>query len=812
MPRLVALLATLLLVAPPVSAAPRELGPRGVAPTSNYVDRTHVAFAGGRFLTVWNESMGSIGNYVMGALSDASGKRISPVAFPILQTMGDQMLQLVGTGDSFALFTVDGSGSKTKLTDIDTEGRVIRTRELALRQHIRFHAAWNGTHFLVALQHPAGIEYSAEALLLERDGTVVRGDLDINDRTHGFHVTTAGDAFAVFGTSWEHVTAYRITATGVAATQIETERNRHTPIAAGAPNGDIVGVWSAVADDGNSNEIRSVRVTRDGTAGAVHTLFASRDIAGALHVQRVDNGYILIYIALDPTAGLALWQVRLREDGSADGAPSRLALAGGHSEMRAAASDATILLVYGVHSAWPATVESLPLSFNGTTSARETLSLSRTQQMQPALAAGPGRYLAAWTDRVHTAAFLRAATLASDGEPLEDRIVTPAFLATQDVAWNGTEYLVIATRDNRLLSMRVDADGNPMDAEPLILGDTLTSAFNRHASVTWAGDRWVVVWTDRQDSLLFASISRSNTLQEFRTLPIPKRDPSLQLSFWAHAVAFDGSALLLAWTESQTPPCTQIPTCGPFPDPRTFAARMTRSGTLGELVELPLAYTLSAASSRSESVVLGDGIVTILDKAATPRVLASRTLMNWDNIAGDVTWDGETYAVALRFAGFRWHVSVTHLDRNANIIMQRGADTLAPDMLMPPSIAALTPYASIVAIHEGSAADGVRAVVYPETEMAPLPAAPVAPANVHVRPLDGTRFEVTWDAAPRAELYLVEGRTYGGAWIRLELVPADAPLRVTTSYFQVRVRAFNRGGTSADSYPAVQPRRRSARP
>ena len=79
--------------------------------------------------------MSSIGTHLMGAFSDASGRRITTVAFPIVRSFRGRALQLVGTGDSYALFWKDWL-DRTYLTDIDLNGQVTRTTMLALPQHI----------------------------------------------------------------------------------------------------------------------------------------------------------------------------------------------------------------------------------------------------------------------------------------------------------------------------------------------------------------------------------------------------------------------------------------------------------------------------------------------------------------------------------------------------------------------------------------------------------------------------------------------------------------------------------------------------
>src|SRR5688500_7724025 len=103
-------------------AAGRELAPRDLAPTVYWTYQPTTAFAGDRFLTVWFEHR-EPGNAIMGAFSDAEGRRITADSFPIVQTPTDHGLQLLSIGDSYVMFWVDGSG-RMQMADIDREGRI----------------------------------------------------------------------------------------------------------------------------------------------------------------------------------------------------------------------------------------------------------------------------------------------------------------------------------------------------------------------------------------------------------------------------------------------------------------------------------------------------------------------------------------------------------------------------------------------------------------------------------------------------------------------------------------------------------------
>ena len=81
--------------------------------------------------------------------------------------------------------------------------------------------------------------------------------------------------------------------------------------------------------------------------------------------------------------------------------------------------------------------------------------------------------------------------------------------------------------------------------------------------------------------------------------------------------------------------------------------------------------------------------------------VTSREIFNWPAL-GDVTWDGATYAIALRYHAARWRLAVLHLDRNANQVGgSRGVETLPPDQFLAPGIAAIRAGSSLIAVQEG---------------------------------------------------------------------------------------------------------------
>jgi hypothetical protein len=372
--------------------------------------------------------------------------------------------------------------------------------------------------------------------------------------------------------------------------------------------------------------------------------------------------------------------------------------------------------------------------------------------------------------------------------------VAPAYTAARELAWNGSEYLVVATRDRELLATRVASDGTPLDAQPLVLGHD-SNWWHLNAAVAWAGDRWVVAW-DTYEGILLTTV-RNGLVAPARLLGLG------ELAASDPALAFNGSTLLLVWNETDRSACDVFPPCI-IGEQVAYAARITPDGQLAgaKRARIPFAGDYSIATSGNEFVILGDTTATVVD-AQGSKVLASRSIFNW-GATSDVTWDGSSYAVALRYLGASWHVSVTHLDRDLNVVgTPRGTTTLPPDNFVAPSIAR-----SLVGVQEGDPVNGARAVVYRESEMQPLPPPPPAPLNVRATPTGDGRFEITWDESPGAELYRVflYGPDYAGQLWSIFDIPATQPRRVIAQHPAARVIAFNAGGASEPP-----PRRRSTR-
>src|SRR5687767_5049931 len=84
--------------------AGRELAPRSLGESPYRESFPAIAANGGRFLTLWREERREFGVQIMGSLSDATGRRISPESFVVIPNANPTWMQLVPTGDGYTLF------------------------------------------------------------------------------------------------------------------------------------------------------------------------------------------------------------------------------------------------------------------------------------------------------------------------------------------------------------------------------------------------------------------------------------------------------------------------------------------------------------------------------------------------------------------------------------------------------------------------------------------------------------------------------------------------------------------------------------
>ncbi|HVE70379.1 MAG TPA: hypothetical protein VNI54_03350 [Thermoanaerobaculia bacterium] len=781
MQRGIALFLSLLFTTLGALAAGREISPAPIEPTSAVaLDRRLVAASGGRFLTVWQEAgLGPV--TIRGALSDSEGRTISPRSFTILSGGPFIVRSLTGTGDAFVL--VVNIGDQTVFHELDLNGRVTRTRVLPSNIGIE---AWNGSR-LLGVAYVDGI---FSAVLLDRFGTPLVS-APLNGAVNSLHsIAPAGDGFVIVASEYDVQTretslvAFRIGNEGSSMRQLLAEgEGNASGVVAQATGSDVLLAWT------DRFLLHTAIFTRNGELGPTRRV--PFDGVYLTHMMRTPDGYVIAHHNAE-TIGILV----LAPDGTMRTNTTRF-LEISHTAPVAASNGSTMLVVYAPRGTLQ--VAGLPVGADGNSRAPQPLAISPAAQLWPVLATGQGSVLAAWSERSGTAFRIGLRLLDAQGVPLSETRTIPGQLASTQVAFNGSEYLLLGVHDMTVFGIRVAADGTiaaTFDIRPGMM-------FDPRAGVTWAGDRWIVVLPGAQ----FLTITPNGIVSPVRmlTLNAPRtRDASGALE--QAALSYDGTTLLLAWNEFHAAACYWFPPiepCLPAVD-RTFVTRLSREGDVlgARPLEVDAAiHAPSLATSGSEFVVAGVNSATALEvRDGALGILAWRPLPRASS--RDVHWDGAAYAVADRLFTTRWYVGLSHLGRDLrDVAPRRGLTTAAPGFGGSVSIAG-----AVIAVQELDVEMDPRLIAYQTSEMQPLPAPPQAPANVRVTQT-GSVFEVTWDAA-EGTVDVYEVRSLDGEL--LASVTPDQPLRATTRTRQVQVIAINAGGASQAAAPATGRRRTSA--
>jgi hypothetical protein len=782
-----------------------DIAPRPIVPIPYAVPTAAVAFAGGRFLTVWSHERPGQSDLV-GAFSDAEGKRISPAAFLILPNAGSgsvpfPAVQMIGMDDGYALFWIDVSETR-HLMEIDLEGAVrshvtVPVPRSALSALYGERYAWNGTHFFTVVRR--GL--NTEGFEFTRDGRIVR-TFTLERRFTDRAIVPANDGFLVFTASdITGVTLQRVTPNGLSEREYFLHPFGHRIAATDAGNGESLAVW--VSRDA---ELYAARVGADLKPGTRHQLFAGAPVH-PLHVMRTGNGFrVAAWIQGNPGE---LRVFELNTDGSLrSAAPS-----GGDMAIDPmlippfASSDRVMVTLTGsCHYQCGSPLRTLTIREGGAYE-YETIALAPQRQSSPHAAAAGGQFLVSWIDSAAGSTALRGAVVHANGETKRTTHIANGVTAAGDrMSWNGGEIaLVVSRKGDRLVGSRMTRNATPLDAEPFPIAKVV-QAWPMQASVTWHGDRWIVAWIDDRN-LYTAEIEttgRAGTPRRFNNPLRPPR-PELHNEVEAVSVASNGRDLLLVWQN------VMLPDCGPFPCFAShFSTYVTRLDEYGQARDVPAdmrSFTpVSIASSGEEFLLVrGLSVRTIRTDHDMLFVGEPRSLLQYSGGSGmDVAWDGHEYVAAVQYgiteryvARFRLNGDglqtapplFTRLNRQDSFDYEQAA------------VAAEHNLGMIIAVHESlPGADTAHVTVLRESDLGPLPPPPAAPV-ARVEPLDERILLLTWDPVPGADGYYVEFLGSSGDWHWFGALRADERSMRVGASSKHRVRAFNAGGISEPSEP-----------
>ncbi|MGZ5441020.1 MAG: hypothetical protein ACXW5U_14660 [Thermoanaerobaculia bacterium] len=715
MPSLLSAVVALLLLAPVTLAAGRDLAPRPFGPSAYSPQAPLVASAGGKYLTVWLESLDRAGWRYLGAFSDSAGKRLSPTAFVVIPYGIAGPGQLIGTGDSFALFFSHEDG--LQMIDIDLEGRMTGTRIVATRgDRSNPSVAWNGTHF-AALERTAD---QTRVVFFDRGGTIIRSvALPCHSSRHSL-IAVRTDVIVPGVCDGAGLRADWIARHETVSTTIldpSFAGSEAGVIGAAAPGNGTLLAWGSPELD---QSVKTTIVSASGTASPPRTV--AQDGFGQaivpLLLMKTSTGFLLPY-----TVHGNLRVAKLDDEGVLIETNEGPQHSGGASQD--ADSDTAGILVADVYYGAPGSrpfVRTRLVSADAQVSGPELVSIVAARQLAPVLAAGSGTLVAAWTEMQGSTSTVKAARIAIDGTPLGNAVVAVnASLATDDLAWSGAEYLTVIASGGKLRAQRITAFGEPV-AEPAILGNLPIGIQPRVAAV-WAGDHWVVVWTDTQRAF-HAEVASNGTVSRVKELSLEGTLPdesTTRTGLREVALAFDGSRAIVAWIEGQVMPCRV--TC--LEARVVFVSTIEPDGTIAMTPPLAIDDRWSvvdalslATNGRVLVVVAGHtdswpSLAASIDTTGT--TLTTTALRSFDGV-GDVAWDGSAFVLALRERDL---LTVRRLDANlrdtapariANIARADSDDSA-------PSIAVAISGNAILGLQECNS-DGGRAVVYAEQELA----------------------------------------------------------------------------------------------
>jgi hypothetical protein len=704
------LVLVLALLASNAFAAGRKLAEPPLGPSSYGPYQPLVAYAGGRYLTVWVESLDSAGYRILGAYSDSEGNRLSPSAFFIAGDVVALPVQLLGTGNAFALFLA--FADSTQMIDIDLAGHVTGTRTIAIDSfHVDGSIGWNGTHF-VAVE-------STRAVFFDRDGTFVR-KITLTCRPLRYEMLSLESDVIVASVcaTGGGLRADRIASDGtITRTMLDPEVVSYDVriTAARGSNGRMLLAWGAPASE---QTLKTAILSMDGTVTSMHTIaMGGNDPYEPLIAIRTGSRFLLAYL----TAG-RLHVSTLASDGTQMSRDDTQV--NSYGRPASAASNGTKILVSDI--AFEANqplgqVRTRRIAAGAPIATTGILSIIPARQLPPAIGAGSGALVAIWTEQQGSTSSVRAARLAPDGTPLSASLIeAKGTLASRDLAWNGAEYLTVIHRNGELRAQRIDAFGEKAGSATLLMNAAANST--PHVAVAWADDHWEVAGTDAAGAF-HAEVAAGGAVSSWTALKLegPLPEDHVRTGIYDVAIAWDGERAHVAWIEGRYFPCSfecieLRPAFVATLD--RFAAQAGEPQRISDEFEFAEALSLAANEDTLVSATSRYNDVTFVTSLPL-RDGGPQATRSFDG-AADVTWDGSSFVLALRE---RDRLTVRRLDANLRDAGRARSVAVAPPdaPLSVPSVAVAIPGNAVITIHEVEANSGARAIAYAEQELGSEP-------------------------------------------------------------------------------------------
>ena len=457
----------------------RELTPRQFDLPAFDQSDPHIATDGESFFTVWEDAFN-----ILGARLDANGTLIDEIPLPVATT-GNSKVDPEIAWDTDRYLAVWQSGAGIHGRFIERDGTMQEPFDIATRAGYAAitHVAFNGSVFLVMWRDQTfrGAIVDPSGRVLAKSEITPQTEF-IRDET-GTDLVAMGETFyftyGVYRADGFHVVAVPVDASGHTGGRIELTSPIRTgeKIHAAARANDLLVGWSS------EQAIHSVRITAVGP-GLVESI-----PVGAMWLENIvvdGSDYLLVYgdnvQKFARRAGIPA-----AEAFPVSAPPDSLLsdVATGHTR---------IVAVVRRHSPFDGMGGDLYTMLFGENVIAPLATAPRHQEY-PAIASAGATKLVVWREQLTSErkVALRALRLDANGEPLDAQpieLIASTVLSPPHVASNGSGWLVVWSRLGTVYAVRVAPDGTVLDAAPLVLGNQLIGTIG----VVWDGTSYVVAF------------------------------------------------------------------------------------------------------------------------------------------------------------------------------------------------------------------------------------------------------------------------------------------------------------------------------
>lgn len=477
----------------PVRTLPGDLAE---APAVKLQNAPSVAAGAGGFLAVWQDQRTALGvtaadsQDVFAARLDAAGRLIDRKPIVISNQANEQGVPRVswnGRHWLVAFLTVrPGDARSEDLVAVrvapdgavvDAAPRVLRAQD-GSKQISNLAVASDGSGWAVVWEefNAAGVR-GVEGVRVEGDGTVgistpIWYDAS-NTYAHDADIAFAADRFLVtWARGSSELVALRVTTSLARLDAAPVRLNDYAFSGAERPSvagnsADFLVAWHEMVNSTNS-QVFAARVSREGAVLDPAGIPLGGATSGDLTPAAAWNGfeYVIAYTQGDRN----LYHQRVGADGRRiDAAPVLVAAAAGEPAAASPGGGAA-QVVYASRT----DVSARQVTPEGGVTGAVLVSLDRPRQSGVRFASHPSGHLAVFLSEIsgQTRILAQRLDLAGNALDAEPRLVASGAegkLLRQDVAWNGSVYLVVWEGPGGIFGRRLAADGSPLDAAPRLL-------------------------------------------------------------------------------------------------------------------------------------------------------------------------------------------------------------------------------------------------------------------------------------------------------------------------------------------------------